>query len=126
MACFCCNQGLERWEEGDDAWIEHAKYNPSCSYVLLCKGKSFVDEACKSYEDEACKIVADEACKVEDNVPKIKQVVKILIITFNLVFNTKFKTKFITIFRIYQSQLVMIMLLRIILSLIQQKSMFNF
>lgn len=44
MLCFCCNQGLMDWEVNDDPWVEHARWSPLCSYVLLSKGKRFVEE----------------------------------------------------------------------------------
>ncbi|XP_022179047.1 death-associated inhibitor of apoptosis 2-like [Myzus persicae] len=44
MLCFCCNQGLMDWEVDDDPWVEHARWSPLCSYVLLSKGKRFVEE----------------------------------------------------------------------------------
>ncbi|XP_050525793.1 baculoviral IAP repeat-containing protein 2-like isoform X2 [Daktulosphaira vitifoliae] len=46
MLCFCCSQGLKDWEDDDEPWTEHARWSPNCSYVLLSKGKTFVDEAC--------------------------------------------------------------------------------
>lgn len=42
--CFCCNQGLKEWEHNDDPWVEHARWSPTCSFVLLSKGKNFVEE----------------------------------------------------------------------------------
>lgn len=42
--CFCCNQGLKEWETHDDPWVEHARWSPTCSFVLLSKGKDFVEE----------------------------------------------------------------------------------
>lgn len=44
MMCFCCNQGLMDWEVDDDPWVEHARWSPLCSYILLSKGKRFVEE----------------------------------------------------------------------------------
>jgi len=32
------------WEVDDDPWVEHARWSPLCSYVLLSKGKRFVEE----------------------------------------------------------------------------------
>lgn len=46
MLCFSCSQGLKDWEDDDEPWTEHARWSPNCSYVLLSKGKNFVDEAC--------------------------------------------------------------------------------
>ncbi|VVC24367.1 Hypothetical protein CINCED_3A022001 [Cinara cedri] len=45
MICFCCSQGLKDWEDDDEPWTEHAKWSPTCTYVLLSKGKYFVDLA---------------------------------------------------------------------------------
>lgn len=62
MLCFCCSQGLKDWEDDDEPWTEHARWSPSCSYVLLSKGKNFVDEA----------------CGVKNDIPKMNQEVRIL------------------------------------------------
>lgn len=43
MVCFYCSQGLKYWEDDDDPWVEHAKWSPNCFYLLLNKGKQFVD-----------------------------------------------------------------------------------
>jgi len=34
------------WEDNDEPWKEHARWSKACSYVLLNKGKNFVDKAC--------------------------------------------------------------------------------
>ncbi|KAL1262521.1 hypothetical protein QQF64_007786 [Cirrhinus molitorella] len=34
VRCFCCGQQLAGWEEGDDAWGEHAKHYPNCFFIL--------------------------------------------------------------------------------------------
>jgi hypothetical protein len=52
MLCFCCSQGLKDWEDNDEPWTEHARWSPTCSYVLLCKGKTFVEEACGALKIE--------------------------------------------------------------------------
>jgi len=46
MLCFYCSQGLKDWEENDEPWTEHARWSKNCSYMLLNKGKNFVDKAC--------------------------------------------------------------------------------
>jgi len=46
MICYYCNQGLKDWEDNDEPWTEHARWSETCSYVLLNKGKNFVDKAC--------------------------------------------------------------------------------
>ena len=43
--CFHCGGGLKNWEPTDDVWVEHAKWYPSCPFVLLSKGEGFVKEA---------------------------------------------------------------------------------
>lgn len=52
--CFHCGGGLKDWEESDEPWVEHARWFSKCSYVLMVKGKDFVDEVCgrKSEEDK--------------------------------------------------------------------------
>ena len=44
MRCFHCDGGLRLWERGDDPWLEHARWFPTCGFVLLIKGQEFVDE----------------------------------------------------------------------------------
>lgn len=46
VVCFCCNLGLRSWTDDDDPWIEHARWSPRCTYVLLSKGTVFVYNAC--------------------------------------------------------------------------------
>ena len=36
---------LRAWEPGDDPWIEHARWFPTCNHVLVYKGREFVDAA---------------------------------------------------------------------------------
>lgn len=44
--CFHCGGGLKDWEESDEPWVEHARWFSKCNFVLLTKGKTFVDEVC--------------------------------------------------------------------------------
>jgi len=46
MTCYYCGQDLKDWEDDDEPWTEHAKLSKTCTYVLLNKGKNFVDEVC--------------------------------------------------------------------------------
>lgn len=55
MLCFCCSQGLKDWEDDDEPWTEHARWSPTCSYVLLSKGKDFVDKA-RGVKNDVAKI----------------------------------------------------------------------
>lgn len=40
--CFFCGGGLKNWEEGDDPWLEHAKWFPKCAYLRQNKGDVFI------------------------------------------------------------------------------------
>ncbi|KAL1131906.1 hypothetical protein AAG570_011517 [Ranatra chinensis] len=42
--CFHCGGGLKDWEETDEPWVEHARWFSKCIFILLMKGKDFVDE----------------------------------------------------------------------------------
>ena len=43
VRCYACDVGLQRWDEGDDPWIEHAKWHPECPHVLRVKGSDFIE-----------------------------------------------------------------------------------
>lgn len=45
--CFCCGGGLKDWEDQDDPWTVHAKWFHKCKFLLLAKGKDFVNAAGK-------------------------------------------------------------------------------
>ncbi|XP_003747090.1 baculoviral IAP repeat-containing protein 7 [Galendromus occidentalis] len=47
--CFHCEGGLCNWEEGDDPWVEHARWFPECRLVQLSKGEAFVAECRKMH-----------------------------------------------------------------------------
>ncbi|XP_060070293.1 baculoviral IAP repeat-containing protein 7-like [Ylistrum balloti] len=40
--CFFCGGGLKNWEDGDDPWIEHARWFPKCVYLRQNKGVVFI------------------------------------------------------------------------------------
>ncbi|KDR11283.1 Apoptosis inhibitor 3 [Zootermopsis nevadensis] len=42
--CFICGGRLKDWEEMDDPWVEHAVLFPKCMYVVLNKGREFIQE----------------------------------------------------------------------------------
>nr|WIE95435.1 hypothetical protein [Microctonus hyperodae filamentous virus] len=42
--CFYCNGGLKDWEDDDDPWLQHARWFKKCPYVLLKKGKDYVQQ----------------------------------------------------------------------------------
>ncbi|CAL1534516.1 unnamed protein product [Lymnaea stagnalis] len=41
--CFFCGGGLRKWEQGDDPFVEHARWYPKCGYIRQYKGQAFVD-----------------------------------------------------------------------------------
>ena len=45
MKCYHCDLGLRNWETTDLPWIEHARGNGKCNYVLLVKGQDFVNKS---------------------------------------------------------------------------------
>ncbi|CAO2636188.1 Baculoviral IAP repeat-containing protein 3 [Lemmus lemmus] len=49
VKCFCCDGGLRCWESGDDPWVEHAKWFPSCEYLIRIKGQEFVSQVQAGY-----------------------------------------------------------------------------
>lgn len=42
--CYHCGGGLRDWEPEDDPWEQHAKWFDYCSYLLMIKGKEFVEK----------------------------------------------------------------------------------
>lgn len=48
VRCFQCNGGLRYWMVDDDPWFEHARWFPTCQFVHLVKGGSYI----KSVQDK--------------------------------------------------------------------------
>ncbi|XP_003741968.1 putative inhibitor of apoptosis [Galendromus occidentalis] len=42
--CFSCDGGLCNWAEGDDPWVEHARWFPDCNFLKLNKGEPFIEK----------------------------------------------------------------------------------
>jgi baculoviral IAP repeat-containing protein 7/8 len=42
--CFNCGKGLHQWKETDNAFVEHVKHLPACSFLQASKGYEFVKE----------------------------------------------------------------------------------
>lgn len=42
VRCFYCESTLQHWRLCDDPWKQHAHDCPSCSYLLMFKGKKYV------------------------------------------------------------------------------------
>jgi len=43
VRCFYCNGGLRNWEQGDDPYVEHARWFPNCVYIRQIMGQAFVN-----------------------------------------------------------------------------------
>ncbi|OAD59107.1 Apoptosis 2 inhibitor [Eufriesea mexicana] len=48
VRCFHCNGELRNWKITDDAWIEHARWFPTCEFVNLVRGKEFIKQCINS------------------------------------------------------------------------------
>ena len=46
VTCFYCEQILNNWKDNNEPWTEHAIWSETCSYLLLNKGKIFIDKVC--------------------------------------------------------------------------------
>jgi len=42
VKCWYCNRGLQNWARFDNPWFEHAKWFPTCEYLVQKKGPEFV------------------------------------------------------------------------------------
>lgn len=42
--CYHCGGGLRDWEPEDDPWEQHAKWFDYCSYLLMVKGRDYVNK----------------------------------------------------------------------------------
>ncbi|XP_066303441.1 baculoviral IAP repeat-containing protein 7-B-like [Branchiostoma lanceolatum] len=46
VKCFWCDGGLKDWQQGDDPWVEHARwYGEECGFVQREKGVDFVQKS---------------------------------------------------------------------------------
>jgi len=43
VKCWYCNGGLQNWALNDNPWFEHAKWIPTCEFVLRNKGPEFIE-----------------------------------------------------------------------------------
>lgn len=44
VKCFMCGKAIHKWQPNDDVWVEHARINPHCRFVLEQKGEEFVHQ----------------------------------------------------------------------------------
>ena len=50
--CYYCGGGLRNWIEGDNPFVEHARWFPFCEFIRATKGDTFVDMVQEMYENE--------------------------------------------------------------------------
>ncbi|XP_055344938.1 baculoviral IAP repeat-containing protein 3-like [Paramacrobiotus metropolitanus] len=55
VRCFCCGRKLEKWTVDDDPWIEHAKFEPDCAYLIEKKGHHFIYDVQKLHNMDTMK-----------------------------------------------------------------------
>lgn len=78
VKCFFCDVGLNNWEDDDEPWSEHARWYPECEYVILTRGKKFVDRCVANAEKNIkqneppfySNAITENVIKEEYNVPK--------------------------------------------------------
>lgn len=47
--CYYCGGGVKAWSREDIPWVEHARWLPGCSFLLVSKGFDFAQ---KHYKDD--------------------------------------------------------------------------
>ncbi|KAK9402475.1 inhibitor of apoptosis protein-like [Crotalus adamanteus] len=67
VKCFCCDGGLRCWETGDDPWVEHAKWFPSCEYLIYRKGQEFVRQVQARYPHLLQQLLSSADTPVDEN-----------------------------------------------------------
>ncbi|KAM3836227.1 putative inhibitor of apoptosis isoform 1-T2 [Vipera latastei] len=67
VKCFCCDGGLRCWETGDDPWVEHAKWFPSCEYLIYRKSQEFVRQVQARYPHLLQQLLSTADTPVDEN-----------------------------------------------------------
>ncbi|XP_075226324.1 death-associated inhibitor of apoptosis 1-like isoform X2 [Lycorma delicatula] len=62
--CYHCGGGLKDWEESDEPWEEHARWFNKCNFVLLVKGKEFVDRVANKKPEDSKSVISSENSSV--------------------------------------------------------------
>ena len=52
VQCFHCGLSIHKFEDGDDAWEEHALHSPHCHFVQQSRSKSFIINIAKIHTVE--------------------------------------------------------------------------
>ena len=51
LRCFWCGGGLQDWKSGETPYHEHARWFPSCEFLVQQKGQSYVENVLQCEED---------------------------------------------------------------------------
>ncbi|XP_045202698.2 inhibitor of apoptosis protein-like [Mercenaria mercenaria] len=70
VRCFFCNGGMKNWQTGDNPWVEHAKWFPSCEYLKLCKGEAYVNICNSSVNADIVTVYDNESQMDQENCPE--------------------------------------------------------
>lgn len=49
VKCFHCDGGLRNWVPGDEPWIEHSRWYPTCGFLRLVKGPDYINGVLRDY-----------------------------------------------------------------------------
>ncbi|KAL3881984.1 hypothetical protein ACJMK2_028366 [Sinanodonta woodiana] len=71
--CYHCGGGLRNWEPGDNPWIEHCRWYPTCPHVLKGKGQRFVHAVLKKHAELLAKQQADCKRKAQYDLGELKE-----------------------------------------------------
>ncbi|KAK3585155.1 hypothetical protein CHS0354_034287 [Potamilus streckersoni] len=44
VQCFFCGGGLRSWQNGDDPYVEHARWYPDCDYIRIYRGDEYLQQ----------------------------------------------------------------------------------
>ncbi|XP_053396965.1 putative inhibitor of apoptosis [Mercenaria mercenaria] len=69
VRCFFCSVGMKNWQQGDNPWVEHARWSPNCAYVKLCKGQIFVNICSAAVNGDHVAVYDEESQLDQENIP---------------------------------------------------------
>ncbi|XP_053396997.1 baculoviral IAP repeat-containing protein 3-like [Mercenaria mercenaria] len=69
VRCFFCSVGMKNWQQGDNPWVEHARWSPNCAYVKLCKGQLFVNICSAAVNGDHVAVYDKESQLDQENIP---------------------------------------------------------
>jgi len=50
VKCFCCDGGLKNWQSSDSPWVEHARWFPRCSYLVMQRDANYIRSIQQTYQ----------------------------------------------------------------------------